>query len=118
MRPLDASWQADVRSGQALRPGDLVCYLNARGEPCLHRVLAVYDDRLAVRGDTAGPEPDVPLTAVIGRVVGLRRGRLTIALPADGTIADLQRRIGLLWSAIAPMLAATWRIRPKRRRNV
>ena len=118
MRQLDATWQADVLAGEPLLPGDLVCYLNARGDPCLHRVLRVHPDRLVVRGDTARPEPNVPKTAVIGRVVALHRGALTIPLPRNGRLATVQRQIGLLWSTIAPVLQATWRARPNWRRNV
>lgn len=118
MRPLDARWQADVQPGAPLRPGDIALYLDARGQPCLHRVLAVHDDRLEVRGDTAAAEPDVPRSAVIGRAVALRRGLLTIALPADGRVADAVRRAGLAWSAIAPVLLAGWLRVPKPRRNV
>lgn len=116
MYPFGTGWQADV-APRRLRRGDMVVYLDAAGRTLGHRVHGVTDELVYVRGDTVGPEPPVPLGAVIGRVVGLRRGRLHISLE-EGTVADkLFRRGGLAWArlvrALEPLRAAA---APRRRK--
>jgi hypothetical protein len=105
MRPLGHGWTAHVRP-DLLRRGDLVCYLGPSGRPTVHRVHAVAADALVVRGDTARPEPQVPTSAIIGRVVALERFGLVFPLPAAGRVGALMRAIGIAWSQTAPWLQA------------
>jgi hypothetical protein len=107
MRPLGAGWTAVVAPG-ALRRGDLVCYLSASGRACVHRVHALGRAAIVVRGDSAGPEPEVPQAAIVGRVVALERGGLRLPLPAGALGGAIVRAVGLAWAAAAPGLLPRW----------
>ncbi len=100
MYPFGTGWTAEVAPGPVQR-GDFVVYLDAQGRTIGHRLHGVADGWLYVRGDTVGPEPPVPASALIGRVVALERGPLRLVVPRDGAIGALWRRLGLGWAAVA-----------------
>ena len=95
---------------QSLRPGDLVAFVAAdAGQVWLHRVHAIAASGVQTRGDTrTSPDPQVPHSAVIGRVVAWRLGPMTVAVAVCGPRAQLRRRVGLAWSLVAPHLRRGW----------
>ncbi len=112
MRPLGPGWEAEVDASDtgktALAAGDLVCYLGLDGRAVVHRLHALEGGWLLVQGDTAGPEPPLPQSAILGRVSALWWRGLRLPLPTRGPAAPLVRRSGLLWSAIAPVIQRVW----------
>ncbi len=122
MRPLGPGWEAEVDASEAgkssLGPGDLVCYLGLQGQAIVHRLHAVEGAWLLVQGDTAGPEPPLPRSAILGRVSALSWRGVRLPLPAQGPAAPLLRRCGLLWAGVAPVIQRAWARNVRKRSNV
>lgn len=78
-----------------LRVGDVVCFVDAAGEPVAHRLAEPVDGEgpLRVRGDAASGLEGVPLSALIGRVVRVERGPLRYS--TDGVLGQLLARVAL-----------------------
>jgi len=110
MWPLGEGMSVRVRSNVEVIVGDLVVFIHSDGISVFaHRVIARTASGLQTRGDTnRRADTFVPNDAVIGRVEAIRWGQLRLPLPRRGTLAVLQRRLGISWSTIAPSLRAGW----------
>jgi hypothetical protein len=111
MWPLGAQWHAGVVpvAKSDLQVGDIVAFVGDRqGLVLLHRVVAIAPGppmTLQTRGDTRTvPDPWLPVSAVLGRVHALRRGRLAVRVPVTGLPGRAVRRLGIGWSVLAPAL--------------
>lgn len=93
-----------------LRRGDLVAIVSFRqGAVVVHRIVALDETSVQTRGDTnSAPDPRLPRSAVLGRIVRMRLGPLQFPVPASGASASLARRVGLLWGRAAPSLRRWW----------
>lgn len=119
MLPLVAPVQALVAPDERPGVGDIAAFLHPDGRTgVFHRVIAAHGDSLTTRGDTnlAADRP-VPFDAVLGRVAGLRLGRVVVALPKHSLRSRAFARGGLAWGRYAPGLRlALHRMRALKRR--
>lgn len=107
MWPLVAPWQVGLsRCDGSLHIGELLAVVGDRpATVVVHRLVAIDGDRLILRGDTNGyDDAPVPRSALVGRVVAVRLGRLVCTDPAHPMISALLRRGGMAWSRVAPVL--------------
>ena len=112
MWPLGAPLCAGVRHvpQEAWAIGDLAAFVSDTAPRIvLHRVVQLRDDGLITRGDTnERDDPIVPWSAILGRVEAVRLGPVAWPIHGPGPVAELQRRIGISWSHIAPRLRAVY----------
>lgn len=111
MWPLAAPWQVGIRTVDGdVKVGDVVGFLSDRpGRVVVHRVIDRDGDRVWTRGDTnLQADPPWPRTALLGRVVALRRGKLTINVPEHWVAQGIIRQLGRAWARIAPPLRQVW----------
>ena len=73
--------------------GDIVCFIDEDEQLVAHRVVAVLGNVLRVRGDRGGRDECVPVAAIFGRVLHVRRGLLSYA--TDGAIGRLLAHVVL-----------------------
>jgi hypothetical protein len=102
----------DPRARGDLRPGDLICYQSGPGALRVHRVRAVRDGAVFVRGDALPGGEWIGPADVLGAVVAIqRRGRHRH--PGGAVRRHLALRFAPL---LAPLVEWSLRLRQARRR--
>ncbi len=88
---------------EALKIGDIVLFPvnHAKADYFLHRIYRMEGDRVQTMGDAnRSPDPWIPKSDTLGKVVMIRRGKLTI---------DCEKPV---WVAAFRIWNVFWRIRP------
>jgi signal peptidase I len=83
-----------------LRVGDVVAALKENEGLVVHRIIRILPDRVMLRGDNhVIPDPPLPISGIIGRVIMIERNSVKMTVPQSGlrsyTVALLSRA-GLL----------------------
>lgn len=100
-----------------LRVGDVVCVLDAAGETVAHRLteLVAAEGPLRLRGDAGFGLEEVPLSALIGRVVRVERGPLRYS--TDGMLGQLLAQVALQHRGVHRALSLAGRALVRMRRG-
>ena len=96
--------------GRAVR-GDVLLYVNGRGEQVLHRVIRPIEGGSLIRGDACYTDERVPAESVLGRMEVLYRGDREISVRRS----VLHRLAVCLWLVIYPLRYALNRLRRGRK---